>query len=205
MTEELIFKTHLDFHNQLIELYGFNNQSLAHSLTSQHKRFEVITRLFKYDNVFSLIDLGAGLCDLYPYLINMDFSFTDYTAVDINPKFIKKASELYPEINFINGSVNEIIKTGKQYDYVVASGIYNLGHDVNSNTEFILQQFNTLYPLIRKGFAVNFLSSWAVKKNPQSVYYNPTVMLNHFKKNFGSKIIFYHNYLPHDFTLIVYK
>ncbi len=205
MMEELILKTHLDFHNQQIDLYGFNKRALAISLHSQHKRFEVASRLFKYDNNFSIMDLGAGLCDFYPYLTSLEFQFTDYTAVDINTRFLEKASELYPEINFIEGSVHEVMETGKEFDYVVASGIYNLGYDLASNIDFVLGQLRTLYPKINKGFAVNFLSNWAVKKNPLSIYYDPITMLNLFKKNFGSKIILYHNYLPHDFTLIVFK
>jgi SAM-dependent methyltransferase len=205
MKEELILKTHLDFHNQQIDLYGFNKRALAISQHSQQKRFEVAARLFKYDNVFSIIDLGAGLCDFYPHLANLGFQFTDYTAVDINTRFLEKAAELYPEINFIEGSVHEVMETGKDFDYLVASGIYNLGYDLPSNIDFVLDQLRTLFPKINKGIAVNFLSSWAVKKTPISIYYDPVMMLNLFKKNFGSKIILYHNYLPHDFTLIVFK
>jgi SAM-dependent methyltransferase len=205
MMEELILKTHLNFHNQQIDLHGINKRALAISLHSQHKRFEVASRLFKYDNSFSIIDLGAGLCDFYPYLTSLGFQFADYTAVDINTRFLEKASELYPEINFIEGSVHELIETGKEFDYCVASGIYNLGYDLASNVDFVINQLKTLYPRLNKGLAVNFLSAWAVKKNPQSIYYDPIMMLNLFKKNFGSKIILYHNYLPHDFTIMVQK
>jgi hypothetical protein len=205
MVEEKIFKTHLDFHNQQIALYGYGNEAIANSINSQTKRFEVATQLFKYDNYFSLLDLGAGLCDLYPYLTNLGFEFTDYTAADINPQFIKQASVVYTDINFIKGSVNEIIKTGKNFDYVVASGIYNLGYDRESNISFILKQFSTLFPYINKGLTVNFLSDWSRKQNPLSIYYDPITMLHLFRENFGCNITFYHNYLPHDFTIMIQK
>lgn len=203
--EEQIFKTHLDFHNQQIKLHGFNNAAIANSLQSQTKRFEVATQLFKYDNQFSLLDLGTGLCDFYPYLIDLGFVFTDYTAVDINSNFINKVKPLYPEVNFIEGSVYEVLELDKKFDYVVASGIYNLGANVDLNTAFILKQFKELFPIISKGFVVNFLSMWAKKKNPLSVYYDPIKMLHLFRQNFGTRITFYHNYMPHDFTIMVHK
>lgn len=205
MTEEQIFQTHIDFHNQQIKLYGYGNAAIANSLQSQSKRFEVAMQLFKYDNYFSLLDLGTGLCDFYPYMVNLGFVFTDYTGADINPQFINKAKSIYPEVNFINGSVNEVIATGKRFDYVVASGVYNLGYDIESNVSFILKQFNTLYPHVAKGFSVNFLSSWARKKNPLSIYYDPIKMLQLFRGNFGCRISLYHNYLPHDFTIMIQK
>ena len=203
--KDRIFKIHLDFHNQQIDLHGFNNKAIANSIQSQSKRFEAAARLFKNDNEFSLIDLGAGLCDFYTYLINNKFKLSDYTAVDINPRFINKSKELYTQINFINGSADEIISSGKNFDYMVASGIYNLGDNTTVNINFIKEQLTGIFPLLRKGMAINFLSSWTEKKDSLSIYYDPLLMLNLFKENFGTKVMLCHDYLPHDFTLIVYK
>lgn len=204
MTENL-YSRYLKVHNKMIDEHGFSVKALYGSLPSQQKRFEAFYKLFDSDEKFSVLDLGCGLCDFYQFLSGQKSMDVDYTGVDINEKFISESARRYPNIELITGSTEEITKTNRKWDYIVASGIYNLGENADQARDFFLQQFDLLFPLINKGFAVNFLSTCSPNPQPDSVYQNPSEMIKKCIDHYGSRVEFYQNYLPHDFTIFVFK
>ena len=205
MNKQTIFQKHIDLHNKKLSFYGYSSKTLWNSKESQFIRFNTLAELFEDDEDFTILDFGCGLCHFYEFLLNKDIRLKHYTGVEINNNLIKQAIKKHPGIDIITGSVDEAIENNQNYDYVVASGVYNIGETISSTQNFFKKQFEKLFPNVNKGFAVNFLSSYSDNKDQESIYHNPSDMLNMCYKNFGKNIVLNHHYLPHDFTIFVYK
>ena len=153
--ENEIFDKYLLEHNKRISEFGLTPKALWGSEQSQNVRFKILAELFLTKSNFSVLDLGCGLGDFYKFLLNQGFEKIYYTGIDINNELIEEAQKRYSEENFILGSVNELPVIEK-FDYVVASGIYNLGDNVSTVEAFFVDQFKTLYENINIGFGIMY-------------------------------------------------
>lgn len=203
--EKELFNRYLEVHNNMIREHGYTVKALYGSLGSQQKRFEILAKLMLQKDNFSILDLGCGLCDFFSFLEENSYTDFNYTGADINDKFLSESLRRYPQAELISGSTNEILATGKSFDYVVASGLYNLGENAGQAADFFAEQFEELFPAINVGFAVNFLSIHSPTPNADSVYHDPLAIIKLCFEKFGSRVVFHQNYLPHDFTIFVYK
>jgi SAM-dependent methyltransferase len=204
MENNKLHKKYIQVHNKMIEKNGFSEKSLWGSKGSQQIRFKVLSELIKTKEHFSILDIGCGLCDFNQYLTDAGFENFSYTGLEINPLFVKEASIKYPNINIIHGSI-EALNSNQNWDYVFASGIYNLGDSSKENLELFCTQFNSIYQRINKGFGVNFLSKYSENQDNVSVYHNPLSVLELCLNNFSKYVKLDQTYLPHDFTVLVYK
>lgn len=204
INSDSILKRYMDIHTEKAEKAGLTSEALWGSQKSQHIRFSVLEKLFLKNSEFSVLDLGCGLGDFCKYLFDNNFKRIQYTGVDINRVFVDESQQRFPESTFIHGSI-ESIPIGLNFDYVIASGIYNLGDSPAESAGFFVEQFTQLFESINIGLAVNFLSAWSTKKDNISTYHNPSEMLALCYQYFGPNIVIYHNYLPNDFTVFIYK
>ena len=188
----------------MIEDNGFTEKSLWGSSRSQQLRFFILSKLFRSKKDFSILDVGCGLCDFYVFLQQHGFENIRYTGLEINPLFVKEVSLRHPSLHIIEGSVDDL-PVATRWDYVIASGIYNLGTSVESTEDFFIQQFEKLFPNIEIGFAVNFLSAFSTNKDDVSMYHQPSVILEKCMQHFSPHVQLHQDYLPHDFTVLVYK
>lgn len=204
MDKQDIYDLYLKTHNQMIEQNGFTEKSLWGSTASQQLRFKVLSTLFNSKKDFSVLDVGCGLCDFYSYLKDNGFENISYTGLEINPAFVTEVQNRNPNIEVIQGSVNEL-PADRKWDYVIASGIYNLGVSPEETEAFFVEQFKALFPQINIGFGVNFLSFFSNNKDTVSMYHQPSILIDLCICHFSKHIRFFHDYLPHDFSILVYK
>ena len=80
-----------------------------------------------------------------------------------------------------------------------------MGESVEDTTNFFINQFKIIYPNINKGFAVNFLSKYSENQDNTSIYHDPINILQNCLVEFSKYVRLDQNYLPHDFTVFVYK
>ncbi len=90
-------------------------------------------------------------------------------------------------------------------DYVVSSGIYNLGESVEVVQSKYLNEYSTFFDSVKVGCGANFLSELSDKQDELSIYHNPYELLLKCEKSISKYMKYYHNYLPHDFTILNYK
>lgn len=199
-----ILKRYLDHHNMMIDKVGFNPLALYTTSASQIKRFREFEKLFHSKENFSLLDVGCGFSDFFAYLLGNDYKDLRFTGIDINEKMTGESQRRFPESTFITGTV-EALPESETYDYAVASGVYNLGKSQEEVQDFFLEQFRVIAPKVNIGFAVNFLSAYTDKPDGVSIYHNPSMVLDKIMKEFGKYCILSHDYLPHDFTVFVWK
>jgi len=199
-----IDKLYLDIHNQMKKDHGYSAKALWGSERSQKKRFQIfLNYIIDKSSKIKVLDIGSGLGDFYTYLIDLGFD-VDYTGLEINESFHKFCQEKFPKANFILGNVDKLKSYDLEFDYVFASGIYNLGNKKNAQKAFV-NDFQQLFKKINIAACVNFLSSNSINQDEVSVYHSSSEIISLVEENFTKNYILDHNYLPNDFTLIFHK
>jgi ubiquinone/menaquinone biosynthesis C-methylase UbiE len=151
----------------------------------------------------SILDVGCGLGAFVDYIHKKDIKLT-YTGVDTNSRMIQEAQKKHPSLEFIHADI--ILKKhafyNRKFDYVFLSGALNLSADKQYKTiENIMKK---MFSLANKGVAINFLSMFADYLSPREYYCNPADVLK-LAFSITKKVTLRHDYMPHDFTVYLYK
>ena len=95
------------------------------------------------------------------------------------------------------------------YDYVVASGIFNVKLDNCDHywLNYIFQTLDMIDKACKKGFAFNCLTSYSdIEFMRNDLYYaNPLELFDYCKKSFSRNVSLIHDYDLYEFTLLVRK
>ena len=172
------------------------------SADSQEKRFSVLTEIGDLDND-TILDVGCGLGAYFDYIHNA-YPNLSYTGVDINPNMIQGAQQRHSDIEFIHTDItsDSHALNDRKFDYVLLSGALNLSTDKHHDK--IEDVMKEMFALANKGVAANFLSIFSNYLTPGEYYCNPEDILQ-MAFSITKKVTLRHDYMPHDFTIYLYK
>lgn len=156
---------------------------------SQVVRFEVIAKAILDDSP-DVLDVGCGTGHFAAFLVSKG-KCPNYSGLDIEPSYVARA--IQKGLNAVVASVDDIEGS---YDYVVASGTFNLGR------VDIRKSLKKMYSAANKSMIVNLVS-----KAPDGAYnvYNPNAILQFAKTQLSKDSKIVEGYIPGDFTLVVNK
>jgi SAM-dependent methyltransferase len=193
----------LDFYAQRWKEYGYDTRSLGiGSRESQEVRFGVLAEIADLTNA-SILDVGCGFGDLRAFLERKGIPVR-YTGLDIQPAFITEARRRHPGAEFFCADV-ERFEPENPPDYVLISGTFNVKFREDQEA-WVFGVLRRLFERARRGVGINMLST----------YYDP----GHYRDDMfyceperalaGAHAItrwvtLRHDYLPHDFTLYLYR
>ncbi len=172
------------------------------SAESQRKRFEILSAVGDLGGC-SMLDVGCGIGGLYEYLSGI-YTELSYTGVDINQSMLKIAASRYPGLNFICADLlaeNNLLENSR-FDYVFLSGALNLSHD--NQEQMVRDMMAKMFLIANKGVALNFLSILSDFYKDREYYSSPEKILQSALK-ISRKVVLRHDYMPHDFTIYIYK
>lgn len=196
------FKNLISFYDKNVK--EFKNDSIRSvawgSRKSQEKRFEVLSQIADLKGK-SVLDVGCGFGDFYDWL-KRKYGAISYTGFDITPSMVEMAFKRHPDADFNVQNILELNKNFKSYDYVFASGIFN--RKISKHEAFITDTINKMFDLCRKGIAFNIMSIRADFMEREEYYADPGKLIN-ICLSLSSKVILRHDYMPHDFTVCIYK
>lgn len=160
------------------------------------RRMEVIFAAGIKEND-SVLDVGCGVCHFYDYMKGQGWN-GEYFGIDPNQKALDLVHE---SINTQCGTIEDI-KDG-QWDWVIASGIFNIGLKENHMKWTI----HNMIPHIKKGMVFNLLK-WPYE-NEQYEAYVPEDIIKQLETYSHSKIAIVENYLAEgntdaEFTVYFY-
>jgi cyclopropane fatty-acyl-phospholipid synthase-like methyltransferase len=203
-----IYKKVSEYYTQKILTFGTTSQGVDwNGRESQFLRFEQLCKLLPpiADEPFSILDFGCGYGALIEYLKSKYISFS-YTGYDISEEMINQAKKVFTDSHF-NFTSSE--KSLSNYDYVIASGIFNvkLDTDILEWEKYIFETLEKLNELSSKGFSFNILTSYSDKEFMKDYLYyaDPCFFFDYCKKNFSKNIALLHDYNLYEFTIIVRK
>lgn len=186
------------------------------SREAQYKRFAVLAQNIDL-NGKSLLDVGAGLGDLYHFLTQGLHWSLEYVGTDILPEMVRMAEQQAVQIKLpdgVNASykfLNTDIFDGKsdalkenRFDVVYTSGIFNL--NLGNNEAFLKSAFEKFATIAGQYFACSLLSDESNDKEDAYFYYNESVIekaMTGVKKAIpSSEYRIIKGYLPNDMTVI---
>jgi len=166
---------------------------------SQSVRFEVLGSIGDLNNC-ALLDVGCGFGDFAGYIYREEIKPKRYIGIDIVEGMVREASVRYPDFEF---QVSDIFSFSvKQYDYVIASGLFGLEFpDWHSYVRTILTK---MFEVCKVGMGVNFLSRTSKSRMPGVYYAAPSRVLD-MAFVLSSKVVLRHDYRVNDFTVFIYK
>jgi SAM-dependent methyltransferase len=180
--------------------YGISARALDWSGEhSQFLRFRVLTEVGALSGA-RVLDVGCGLGDLCGWL-RANSHDVRYTGIDIAPAMIEAARGRFPDARF---EVRDVLSDPVQdsFDYVLSSGIFT--HRTAEAKLFFEAMIEQMFALTQKGLAVNCLSRWAEKIEPEEFHADPLEAVA-FCRKMTPRVVLRHDYHPGDFTLYLYK
>jgi SAM-dependent methyltransferase len=181
-------------HSKDYEMVGWGSKQ------GQERRFRVLSEVGDFSGK-SLLDVGCGLGNLYAYLNSRKVQCT-YTGVDINNRMIANAKERFREADFKTLDILTQDDPWPRYDFVILSGAFNLSQD--KQKEFVRAMIQRMYQMARVAVAFNILSTKADFFEHGEYYARPGEMLD-FCLTLTRCVILRHDYMPHDFTVYMYR
>ena len=191
-----------DFFNKLVEKHGYSPKSLAYSgEKSQKIKFNIVTEVGIEDNC-SVLDVGCGFGDYFNYLKQQGIKNVKYCGIDISNKIVDFAKEKNSLANVIQGNVLDL-SDDEKYDYVISLGFNCV--KTGTNWETLTQVLDKMWKLSKKGIAYNAVSTFS-ETSPRKIYFvSPATVIDYIMTNLTYKVVFRHDYMPHDFTIFAYK
>ncbi len=191
----------VEFYSYLIHKYQFDPRAVDWgSQKSQELRFSVLVQIGQLHGT-SVLDVGCGLCDLLSYLQRNGISL-DYTGYDITPAMVESARQRFPHALIEVRDLMAESDPPPQFDYVLASGIFYLRQ--LEPMVYLELMVRRMFALCRRGVAFNTLSVFAPQHHPSEFYADPAQVLTMCLK-MTPHVVIRHDYLPHDFTVYLYR
>jgi len=167
---------------------------------SQHVRNIALVDVMR-GGVGSVLDVGCGLGDLSIYLGD---SKPLYHGMDMCPGMVERARQRFPGRDFRVGSPLWSPIPLRSFDYVMASGIFNL--ETEHAEDLARATVMAMYELCRKAVAVNFLSDLSPwDKREDRHYYSSKDWFQWAAQTLTTRVVLRHDYRPNDFALYLYR
>lgn len=164
---------------------------------SQMARFRLLLEVADWHQA-SILDVGCGLGHLVDYLASQGFQGR-YLGLDTLPEMVAIARSRHPAWQFQAGEIMPLNEP--RADYVLGSGLFTF-----SNHDYMQQTIAAMFGACQKAVAFNSLSAWAEQelKEPGELYADPLTILE-FCRTLTPYVVLRHDYMPHDFTIYMYK
>lgn len=169
---------------------------------SQFLRFEILSGLIEKNNP-SILDYGCGYGAFCGFLKQKKIK-NNFTGFDISKEMIKECEKKYKNENWYS-----VLSNNSKYDYVFASGLFNvmLDEDENEWKEYIFNSIKQFNNLSEQGFAFNLLTTYSdpEKSKDYLFYAEPEEIFKFCKNNISNKVTLNHSYPLYEFTIMVKK
>jgi len=198
-----------DYWNARALEFGHDLKTLAYgSKATQERKFDVLLSAIREQH-FSLLDIGCGFADLYVHMRARGYD-VDYTGVDVSGEIVALAKSAHPELRILHGDLLEDdLIPGEQFDYVASTGINCAVNGRNDATERAL--LHTAFARCTRAAMVGLQSSIYRHRHPdkaadpQSWFSDPAALCDYALKNITPWVTLRHDYMPHDFTLFLFR
>lgn len=184
-------------YSPLVANYGDSYKAVDWgSEITQKIRFKTLLQSVDFKNA-SVLDVGCGVGHLVDYLLENNFKGS-YIGVDMVEEMVHQAAARHREKNFVMiDSLDKLTVT--DVDLVIASGLFTF-----ANEQIMQQTILKLFKISKKCLAFNSLSSWVENPEANEFYADPVSTLE-FCRSLTPKVVLRHDYLPHDFSIYLYR
>lgn len=190
-----------EIYQQGLKKYGPSPEALHwFDYRSMAVRFRHLTKGINVDGRM-ILDAGCGMGDLLPYLYTQAEQF-DYLGVDINAGFIDIARARYKGHRFEVGNPFSG-SFGRRFDLVFSSGVMNI--KVKNWQKHRLTMIANLWNLAHEALIFNMAGGYGPQPTDPLIGYADARRIVDYCTKLSPKIDIRANYLPEDFTVVMYR
>jgi SAM-dependent methyltransferase len=184
--------------------FGYSPKTLGWDKGKQSIRFEVLTSQYDFTGK-SVLDIGCGFGDINKILYEKYANKYSYLGIDLVPDLIKEAQRHYSEknINFKTGDFLAV-KLEDEFDFVVASGIFNHRLNDANNYDLIEATIAKALSMSNDGLAFDFLSDKVDYQLEHTFHSSPEKILSIAYK-YSRNVVLRNDYMPFEFSLFIFK
>jgi SAM-dependent methyltransferase len=149
----------------------------------------------------SILDAGCGMGDLLPYLYAKGDRF-GYLGVDVNEGFVNIARKRYEGHGFEVGNPFSG-KFNKRFELVLSSGVMNI--NINDWQKKRKAMIKNLFNLAGEALAFNMAGGFKPWRTDSLIAYADARDILDFCETLSPRVILKTDYLPQDFTVVMFK
>ncbi len=209
MTKDKIIESVEQYYTDKVKKHGATPQGVDwNSNESQYIRFEQLFKVVDKNAPYTLLDYGCGYGE-FVHFLNYKNTHPYYTGFDISDEMIRVAKQKHAENSRVT-FVNNLQNASPSFDYVVASGIFNVKvqHKADEEwTQYVLGVLDEIHALSTLGFSFNVLTKYSDKEYMKDYLYyaDPLFLFDYCKKHFSKNVALLHDYHLYEFTIIIRK
>jgi SAM-dependent methyltransferase len=197
-SDEAIIKSYF---SNLYRQHGFKSESTGYSPRGQEIRYQVLSHLSDLRGK-KILEVGSGLGHFYQFLKRQDPTVR-YTGFEINPDFLRETTQRFGPI-FQNRNLM-VDPVHQEFDVAFSVGILNntrLKDNLASTRELMRAMFDACTDFCALSMTSVFVDP--AYKQDYMVYFDPTEIFM-MARSFTKYVSVLHDYLPHDFTVVLRK
>lgn len=198
-------------HAQIVESYqrlfaahGYSPRALGWDKGKQFLRFHQLTSSWDLAGA-SILDVGCGFGDFVDYLRFMDIEGCAYTGIDLVGEFIAEGERRFgsPSATFLRTALEDFAPPST-FDYVIASGSFNLKVDGVDGNENIRQSLARMFRLANIALSADFISDKVDHAHEHNFNSSPEAVLS-MAYALSRNVILRNDYFPFEFCVTIYK
>jgi cyclopropane fatty-acyl-phospholipid synthase-like methyltransferase len=190
-----------DYYGKLLKEHGPTPASVDTRAESQQLRFGILAAAIC--DAQTILDVGCGYGAFLGFLIQNDQieGAAGYTGIDVSREMIEaaRAKSIWPSYQD-RYKVRNLLEEpyDRQFEAVVASGIFQLFHDGDYANDMI----EAMWRATGRVLAFNMLSVHAKEKTPGEAYFEPGTVLARCQR-LTPYCALDHTYKENDFTVVM--
>jgi trans-aconitate methyltransferase len=164
---------------------------------SQEGRFAIVADVGNLTEA-SVLEVGCGVGHLYDWLTGNGYR-GDYLGIDLQDEMIARARKRHPSVRF--EVADFLAEPGRfEADYVLACGIFHL-----ADRELYEATIEVLYDSCGIAAAFTSYSTWCPEDKKDASFFADPLKTVEFCRDLTPHLILRHEYIPHDFSIYMYR
>ena len=192
------------YYSDLYSRLGAGPAALGWSKGNQFLRYEQLVEGWDLSNR-TFLDVGCGFGDFLTFLRQRAAESFYYVGIDLMEPFIAKGRERHAAENtsFVCGDFLET-PFELRFDYVVASGTFNLDLGENYGYDYIFATMEKMFELSTRAISLDFLSDKVDYSHDHNFNSSPEKILS-LAYSLSRKVTLRNNTFPFEFSVTVFK
>jgi SAM-dependent methyltransferase len=198
----------IEVYQRLYDEHGYSIKTLGWDKGKQFLRFHQLTSDWNLEGA-RILDVGCGFGDFVGYLNKLGIRSFSYLGIDLVDSFVSEGRQRYGSeaVEFACGDFLSM-EVGKEFDYVISSGIFSLKVEGVDGYVRIQDTLSKMFSLSTKAIAADFMSDKVDYLYNNGVFRNftssPERILS-MAYSMSRNVALKNNYFPFEFAVHVYK
>lgn len=194
----------VDSYRRLFAAHGYAPKSLGWDKGKQFLRFHQLTSNWDLAGR-SILDVGCGFGDFVGYLRAMNIEGCDYTGIDLVEEFVNEGERRFgsPRATFVRTSLEDYVPPSA-FDYVIASGTFNLKVEGADGYEEIRRSLSKMFALSEIALSADFISDRVDYAYDHNFVSAPEKILG-MAYELSRNVVLRNDYFPFEFCVTIYR